>query len=105
MTGGDEDFVRAFSDDGQEKAKEIQLNIGRSPIFADGNSDGDIPMLQFTTGGNRKGLGLLNHHDDPIREYAYGNESAVGRLDKGLEISGEWGWQVVSMKNDWKYIF
>jgi hypothetical protein len=143
VTGGDEDFVRAFSDevygippeqvigsaiklqfiennsscsvmklpeilvidDGQEKAKEIQLNIGRRPIFAYGNSDGDIPMLQFTTGGNRQGLGLLNRHDDPIREYAYDNGSAVGRLDKGLEIAGEWGWQVVSMKNDWKYIF
>jgi phosphoserine phosphatase len=143
VTGGDEDFVRAFSDevygippeqvigsaiklqfienngscsvmklpeilvisDGQEKAKEIQLNIGRRPIFAYGNSEGDIPMLQFTTGGNRKGLGLLNHHDDPIREYAYDNGSAVGRLDKGLDIAEEWGWQVVSMKNDWKYIF
>lgn len=143
VTGGDEDFVRSFSDDvygippeqvigsaiklqfienntscsvmkipeilviddGQEKAKEIQLNIGRPPIFAYGNSDGDIPMLQFTTGGNRKCMGLLNHHDDPIREYAYDNESAVGRLDKGLRMAGEWEWQVVSMKNDWKYIF
>jgi hypothetical protein len=91
--------------DGQEKAKEIQQNIGRRPIFAYGNSDGDIPMLQFTTAGDRQGMGLLNHHDDPIREYAYDNESAVGRLDKGLEVAGEWGWQVVSMKNDWKYIF
>jgi phosphoserine phosphatase len=143
VTGGDEDFVRAFSevaygippeqvigsafklqfiennssssvvklpeilvvDDGVEKAKEIWQNIGCRPIFAYGNSDGDIPMLQFTTGGNRQSMGLLNHHDDPIREYAYGNESAVGRLDKGLELAGGWGWQVVSMKNDWKYIF
>jgi phosphoserine phosphatase len=143
VTGGDEDFVRAFSDDvygvppeqvigsafklqfiennssssviklplilviddGQEKAKEIQQNIGRRPIFAYGNSDGDIPMLQFTTGGNGQSIGLLNHHDDPVREYAYDNTSTVGRLDKGLEIAGVWGWQVVSMKNDWKYIF
>jgi hypothetical protein len=143
VTGGDEDFVRAFSDevygvppeqvigsafklrfiennssssiiklpeilvidDGQEKAKEIQQNIGRRPIFAYGNSDGDIPMLQFTTGGNMQGIGLLNRHDDPIREYAYDNASAVGRLDKGLEMAEEWDWQVVSMKNDWKYIF
>jgi len=143
VTGGDEDFVRAFSDevygippeqvigsafklqfiedngscsimklpeilvidDGQEKAKEIQQNIGHRPIFAYGNSDGDIPMLQFTTGGNRQGIGLLNHHDDPIREHAYDNESVVGRLDRGLKIAEEWGWQVVSMKNDWKYIF
>jgi phosphoserine phosphatase len=143
VTGGDEDFVRAFSDevygipseqvigsalklqfiennsscsvvklpeilvvdDGLEKAKEISQNIGRRPIFAYGNSDGDIPMLKFTTGGDRQALGLLNQHDDPIREYAYDNASAVGRLDKGLGIAGEWGWQVVSMKNDWKDIF
>ncbi len=142
VTGGDEDFVRAFSeevyeippekvigsafklqfvennssclvvklpeilviDDGQEKPKEITQNIGRRPIFAYGNSDGDIPMLKFTT-CNRQALGLLNRHDDPIREYAYDNVSVVGRLDKGLEMAGEWGWQVVSMKNDWKEIF
>ncbi len=143
VTGGDEDFVRAFSDeiygippeqvigsafklqfiennsssqvrklpeilvidDGQEKALEIQQNIGRRPIFAYGNSDGDIPMLQFTTGGNRQGIGLLNHHDDPIREYAYDNRSAVGRLDEGLKMAKLWGWHEVSMKNDWKYMF
>lgn len=143
VTGGDGDFVRAFSEeaygippeqvigtanklkfienngscsviklpeifvfnDVQEKAKEIQLIIGRPPIFAYGNSDGDIPMLEFSTGVGRQGLGLLNHHDDPIREYAYDNKSAVGTLDKGLKMAGEWGWQVVSMKNDWKEIF
>jgi phosphoserine phosphatase len=143
VTGGDEDFVRAFSkevygipseqvigsafklqfiennsscsllklpeilviDDGQEKPKEIMQNIGRRPILAYGNSDGDIPMLKFTTAGKGLTLGLLNRHDDPIREYAYDNASSVGRLDNGLEIAGEWGWQVVSMKNDWKDIF
>ncbi len=143
VTGGDEDFVRAFSeevyaispeqvigsafklqfiennsscsvvklpeilviDDGQEKPKEIMQNIGLRPILACGNSDGDIPMLKFTTGGKGQALGLLSHHDDPIREYAYDNASVIGRLDKGLGIAGEWGWQVVSMKNDWKEIF
>ena len=70
---------------------EIQQNIGRRPIFAYGNSDGDIPMLQFTTGGNRRGIGLLNHHDDPIREYAYDSRSAVGRLDEGLKMAGAMG--------------
>lgn len=143
VTGGDEDFVRAFSeevyaipmehvigsafklqfaennsscsvvklpeilviDDGQEKPKEIMQNIGRRPILAYGNSEGDIPMLKFTTAGNRQALGLLNHHDDPIREYAYDNASAIGRLDKGLEIAEEWGWQVVSMRDDWMDIF
>ncbi len=143
VTGGDEDFVRAFSnevygipseqvigsafklqfiennsscslvklpeilviDDGQEKPKEIMQNIGCRPILAYGNSDGDIPMLKFTTAGKGLTLGLLNRHDDPIREYSYDNASAIGRLDNGLEIAGEWGWQVVSMKNDWKDIF
>lgn len=143
VTGGDEDFVRSFSDevygippeqvigsafrlqfvennssvsvvklpqilvvdDGQEKAKEIVQNIGKRPILAYGNSNGDIPMLQFTTSDGRHGLGLLNHHDDPVREYAYDKESAIGRLDSGLELAGEWGWQIVSMKNDWKEIF
>jgi hypothetical protein len=87
------------------KAEEIQLTTGHPPIFAYGNSDGDIPMLQFATGGNRRGMGLLNHHDDSIREYAYDNDTSLGGLDKGLKMAGEWGWQVVSMKNDWKYIF
>ncbi len=143
VTGGDEDFVRAFSEevygippeqvigtalslqfienngstylmrlpeflvwtDGQEKAKEIQNNIGVRPIFAYGNCDGDIPMLQLATGGDRRGMGLLNHHDDPIREFEYVDYALGGGLDKGLEIAGEWGWQVVSMKDDWGYIF
>ena len=143
VTGGDEDFVRTFSeevysippeqvigsafrlqfiennrsvsvvklpqllviDDGQEKAKEIQQNIGKRPIFAYGNSDGDIPMLQFTTSDNSHGMGLLNHHDDPVREFAYDRQSAIGRLDRGLDMAGEWDWQIVSMKDDWKEIF
>jgi hypothetical protein len=143
VTGGDEDFVRSFSDeiygippeqvigsalrvqlvednhsvsvvklpqilvfdDGQEKTKEIVQNIGLRPIFAYGNSDGDIPMLQFATSDNRHGMGLLNHHDDPIREYAYDRQLAMGKLDKGLDMAEEWGWQVVSMKDDWKEIF
>lgn len=143
VTGGDEDFVRTFSDevygipaeqvigsafrlqfvqnntsisvvklpqilvmdDGQEKAKEIVQNIGKRPILAYGNSNGDIPMLQFTTSDGRHGLGLLNHHDDPVREYAYDKGSAIGRLDSGLVLAGEWGWQIVSMKEDWKEIF
>jgi len=93
-------------DDGQEKADEIQLIIGRLPILAYGNCDGDIPMLQFaTTGEGRRGLGLLNHHDDPIREFAYDNDPSIGALDNGLKIAKDWGWQVVSMKNDWGDIF
>jgi phosphoserine phosphatase len=144
VTGGDEDFVRSFSDeiygippeqvigsaprvqfvedkhnvsvvklpqilgfdDGQEKVKEIVQDIGLRPIFAYGNSDGDIPMLQYATSDNRRGMGLLNHHDDPIREYAYDRQlGAMGKLDKGLDMAGDWGWQVVSMKDDWKEIW
>lgn len=92
-------------DDGQEKAEEIQLIVGQAPIFAYGNSDGDIPMLEFATGDGRRGLGLLNRHDDPVREYAYDNNSSLGGLDKGLKMAEDWGWQVVSMKNDWNDIF
>jgi phosphoserine phosphatase len=92
-------------DDGQEKVEEIVQNIGKRPIFAYGNSDGDIPMLQFATSDNSFGMGLLNHHDDPIREYAYDRQLAMGELDRGLDMAEEWGWQVVSMKDDWKEIF
>ena len=53
----------------------------------------------------RHGLGLLNHHDDPIREYSYDRQLAMGKLEKGLDMADEWGWQVVSMKDDWNEIF
>lgn len=92
-------------DDGQEKPKEIEQNIGLRPILAYGNSDGDIPMLKFATSGDRYGLGLLSCHDDSVREFAYNNTTAVGNLDKGLALAGQWGWQVVSMKDDWREIF
>ncbi len=92
-------------DDGQEKAEEIQLIVGQPPIFAYGNSDGDIPMLEFATGDGRRGIGLLNRHDDPVREYAYDNNPSLGGLDNGLKMAKDWGWQVVSMKNDWNDIF
>ena len=64
---------------GQEKAKEIQQNIGRAPIFVDSNSDGDTPKLQFTTGGNSRGMSLLDRHDDPVYEFAYDRSSAIGK--------------------------
>jgi hypothetical protein len=62
-------------------------------------------MLQLATGGDTQGIGLLNHHDDPIREFEYVGSALGGGLYKGLEMAGEWGWHVVSMKNDWRYIF
>jgi len=84
----------------------IQRHIGQRPILAFGNSDGDFEMLQWTThgsGGAR--LGLILHHDDAKREYAYDRQSNIGRLDKALDEADESGWVVVSMKSDWNSMF
>ena len=83
----------------------IETAIGRRPIAAFGNSDGDIAMLQFTTSGPGLRLGMLVHHDDAQREHAYDRQSSVGRLDEGLNIYKSWGWTLISMKNDWKTVF
>jgi len=84
----------------------VHKHIGQWPILAFGNSDGDFEMLEWTTKG-RSGerLGLLLHHDDAEREYAYDRESRVGTLDRALDAAGDQGWVVVSMKNDWKTVF
>jgi phosphoglycolate phosphatase-like HAD superfamily hydrolase len=95
----------AFLDDGPGKAIGIENFIGRRPIMAFGNSDGDIQMLQYTTAGDGARFGLLVHHTDAEREYAYDRDSKVGRLDKGLDQAKERGWTVVDMKQDWKKIF
>jgi hypothetical protein len=92
-------------DDKQGKPININLHIGRRPILAFGNSDGDLAMLQFTAAGPGARLMLLVHHDDADREYAYDRLSLVGRLDKALDAATKRGWTVVSMKNDWKTIF
>jgi phosphoglycolate phosphatase-like HAD superfamily hydrolase len=94
-----------FIDDGPGKPVGINRNIGRRPIIAFGNSDGDLQMLQYTTSGAGLRLGLYVHHDDAVREYAYDRKSQIGRLDKGLDEAPKWGWQIISMKNDWKVIF
>ena len=65
--------------------------IGHHPIFAYGSLDGDIATLQSTIGGDRKGLGLFNHHDDSLREYAYDRGSSVGELDKCIDMARDWG--------------
>jgi phosphoserine phosphatase len=84
----------------------IQKHIGRRPILAFGNSDGDFEMLQWTTQDTgRARLGLVLHHDDAEREYAYDRDSSVGRLDETLGAAEELGWIVVSMKNDWRRVF
>ncbi len=98
-----------FIDDGPGKPVGINRFIGRHPIFAFGNSDGDLQMLQWTTNGPKSGprprIGLIVHHTDAEREYAYDRHSAVGRLDKALDAAPKEGWIVVSMKDDWKQIF
>ncbi len=98
-----------FIDDGPGKPVGINRFIGRHPIFAFGNSDGDLEMLQWTTNGPQSGprprIGLIVHHTDAEREYAYDRHSAVGRLDKALDAAPKEGWIVVSMKDDWKRIF
>jgi phosphoglycolate phosphatase-like HAD superfamily hydrolase len=92
-------------DDGAGKPVNIDLHIGRRPILAFGNSDGDLEMLQFTADGPGPRLMLLLHHDDAQREYAYDRESKVGRLDKAWDEAAKRGWTVVSMKDDFKTIF
>jgi hypothetical protein len=95
----------AFVDDKAGKPIGIQRHIGRRPIFAWGNSDGDYQMLQWTTTGDGRRLGMLLHHDDADREYAYDRESHIGRLDRGLDDAGTNGWVVVSMRRDWRTVF
>ena len=92
-------------DDKDGKPINIDLQIGRRPILAFGNSDGDIQMLQYTAAGAGQRLMLLLHHDDAEREYAYDRDSKVGRLDQGLTEAAAQGWTVVSMKQDFRRVF
>jgi len=94
-----------FVDDGPGKPEGINHFIGRQPIFAFGNSDGDKEMLEWTAAcGGLCFMGLV-HHTDAVREYAYDRDSSVGKLDKALDEANAKGWTVVDMKNDWKTIF
>jgi phosphoglycolate phosphatase-like HAD superfamily hydrolase len=94
-----------FLDDKEGKPINIQKIIGRRPIAAFGNSDGDLQMLQWTCGGTGARFCLFVHHTDAQREWAYDRESSVGRLDKGLDQAQANGWTVVSIKDDWKRVF
>jgi phosphoglycolate phosphatase-like HAD superfamily hydrolase len=94
-----------FIDDGPGKPEGIQKFIGRRPVMAFGNSDGDLQMLQWTTGAPGPRFGLIVHHTDAQREYAYDRKTTVGRLDKALDLAPKNGWTVVDMKYDWKIIF
>jgi phosphoglycolate phosphatase-like HAD superfamily hydrolase len=94
-----------FIDDKAGKPVGINDHIGRRPIAAFGNSDGDLQMLQWTAAGAGKRLMLLVHHTDEIREYAYDRVSHIGKLDKALDIAQQINWTVVDMKKDWKVIY
>ncbi|HEX4409667.1 MAG TPA: HAD family hydrolase [Xanthobacteraceae bacterium] len=94
-----------FIDDGPGKPVGINRFIGRRPIFAFGNSDGDLQMLQWTAAGSGARFEGLVHHTDAAREYAYDRQSKIGKLDKALDEGTAKGWTIVDMKNDWKTIF
>jgi hypothetical protein len=94
-----------FIDDKAGKPVGIQQHIGRRPIAAFGNSDGDFEMLEWTTSAPGARLGMIVHHDDAEREWAYDRKSHIGKLDRGLNEAGARGWTVVSMKDDWKTVF
>jgi phosphoserine phosphatase len=131
VTGGGIDFVRACSeeiygipreqvigssqklrfaelnsfDDREAKPQNIALHIGRRPILAFGNSDGDLPMLRYTKTGKSPRMALLLHHDDAEREVAYDRQFRLSPLNEGLEKADAYGITVVSMKRDWNVIF
>ena len=94
-----------FVDDGPGKPVAIQKFIGRRPLLAFGNSDGDLQMLQWTASGNGPRFAALVHHTDGEREWAYDRASPVGRLDKALDEARARGWAVVDMKRDWKRVY
>lgn len=94
-----------FIDDKTEKPVGIFKFIGRRPIAAFGNSDGDLQMLQWTAAGDGKRFMLLVHHTDEEREWAYDRESHIGRLDKAMDEANAKGWVIVDMKKDWKVIY
>jgi phosphoserine phosphatase len=94
-----------FVDDKAGKPVAIHLHIGRRPIMAFGNSDGDLEMLQWTTANDRPNLAVLVRHTDADREYQYDRESHVGRLDQALDVAQKLGWVVIDMKQDWNRIY
>ena len=94
-----------FIDDKDGKPVGIHKFIGRRPVMAFGNSDGDFQMLEWTTSGSGMRFGMIVHHTDAVREYAYDRESSIGRLDKGLDVAKAKGWTVVDMAKDWDQVF
>jgi len=94
-----------FINDKEGKPLGINKFIGRKPVFASGNSDGDLQMLQWTASGDGLRFMLYLHHTDSIREWAYDRKSHIGRLDKGLDEAKKEGWMIINMKEDWKVVY
>ncbi len=94
-----------FIDDRAGKPVGINQHIGRRPVIAVGNSDGDFQMLEWSTAGDGPRLGMLIHHTDGEREWAYDRKSHIGKLARGIDESEARGWAIVDMKEDWKVIF
>jgi hypothetical protein len=94
-----------FIDDKAGKPVGIHRQIGRRPIFAAGNSDGDFEMLEYTTAGAGPRFALILHHTDSQREAAYDRQSHFGKLDKALDAAAQRGWTVIDMQQDWKQVF
>ncbi len=95
----------AHNDDGPGKAESIESIIGRRPVFAFGNSDGDLQMLQWTMAGKGRRLAGLVHHTDAKREWAYDRKSNIGRLDKALDQATRDHWVVVDMAEEWNRVY
>jgi len=94
-----------FVDDKEGKPVGIHKFIGKRPIAAFGNSDGDFQMLEWTTAGPGARLGMFVHHDDATREFAYDRGSHIGKLERGLDEAGARGWSLISVKNDWNTVY
>jgi phosphoserine phosphatase len=94
-----------FVNDKAGKPVAIHHHIGRRPVMAFGNSDGDLEMLQWTSDQVLPNLAVIIHHTDAEREYAYDRQSAIGRLDKAMDVAKQKGWPVVDMKLDWNRIY
>jgi len=94
-----------FIDDKAGKPLAINKFIGRRPVMAFGNSDGDFEMLEWTTAGTGPRLAAIVHHDDAAREFAYDRDSHIGKLRRGLDEGPQRGWLILSMKDDWKAVY
>jgi len=94
-----------FIDDKEGKPVGIHQYVGKRPVFTVGNSDGDYAMLQYTSSGTGSRFGMIVHHTDSVREWAYDRQSHIGKLEKGLDDATTYNWLIVDMKSDWKRIY